>query len=252
MTAGTTGLWLRWAADAAAGTANATTAVAMNAAAARTAGAVATAAAEPAAAGIAVTTSADTAHTVDAAAAGTATAAGTTATATADSAVRLFCLPHAGSGPARYLRWADRLPGIDLIGVCLPGHERRVVEPPLRRVVDIVDALADAMAPHLDRPFALLGHSFGGLLAFELARRLEADGARPLHLFISGAAPAPSRSADPPVRTLTDPAFLTHVRRLGGLDPDVLAHPDLVDLVTPALRADYEAAEAHTRTPPRP
>jgi surfactin synthase thioesterase subunit len=161
--------------------------------------------------------------------------------------VRLFCLPHAGSGPARYLRWAGRLPGIDVIGVCLPGHERRVAEPPLRRVPDIVDALADAVGPHLDRPFAVLGHSFGGLLAFALARHLEAGGARPRHLFVSRA--APSRTTEPPVAALDDEAFVAHVRRLGGLDPDVLAHPDLVDLVTPALRADYEAAEAHTPDP---
>jgi surfactin synthase thioesterase subunit len=167
----------------------------------------------------------------------------------AGDAVRLFCLPHAGSGPARYLSWAGRLPGIDLIGVCLPGHERRVAEPPLRRVADIIDALADAVTPHLDRPFALFGHSFGGLLAFQLARRLEAGGAQPLHVFVSGAAAEPSRTAEPPVAALGDEAFITHVRRLGGLDPDVLAHPDLVDLVTPALRADYEAAEAHTPDP---
>lgn len=163
--------------------------------------------------------------------------------------VRLFCLPHAGSGPARYLGWADRLPGIDLVGVCLPGHERRVAEAPLRRVPDIVEALADAMVPYLDRPFALFGHSFGGLLAFHLARRLEAGGARPRHVFVSGAAAEPSDTAEPPVATLGDEAFVAHVRRLGGLDPDVLAHPDLVELVIPALRADYEAAEACTPDP---
>lgn len=167
----------------------------------------------------------------------------------ADDSVRLFCLPHAGSGPARYLAWAGRLEGIDLIGVCLPGHERRVAEPPLRRVADLVDALAGAVAPHLDRPFALFGHSFGGLLGFELARRLEAEGTPPLHVFISGAAAEPARGTEAPVATLDDEAFLAHVRTLGGLDPDVLAHPDLVDLVIPALRADYGAAEAHTPDP---
>jgi medium-chain acyl-[acyl-carrier-protein] hydrolase len=166
-----------------------------------------------------------------------------------DDPVRLFCLPHAGSGPARYLAWADRLDGIDLIGVCLPGRERRVAEPPLRRVADIVDALADAMGPYLDRPFGLFGHSFGGLLSFELAHRLEAAGARPLHVFISGSAADPSGGAEAPVADLDEEAFLAHVSTLGGLDPDVLAHPDLVDLVLPALRADYEAAEAHIPDP---
>ncbi|NUR31628.1 MAG: thioesterase, partial [Catenulispora sp.] len=163
--------------------------------------------------------------------------------------IRLFVLPHAGSGPARYLAWADRLEGVDLVGVCLPGHERRVAEAPMRRVADIVDALADAMAPHVDRPFALFGHSFGGLLAFEAARRLEADSAWPLHVFISGTAAESSRMTETSITTLPDPAFLAHVRTLGGLDPDVLAHPDLIDLVLPALRADYEASEAHSPDP---
>ena len=40
-----------------------------------------------------------------------------------------------------------------------------------------VDALADAIDPYLDRPFAFFGHSMGAVVAFELARELRRRGA---------------------------------------------------------------------------
>jgi hypothetical protein len=42
--------------------------------------------------------------------------------------VRLFCLPHAGSGSAAFYRWKRLLPGIDVCPVLLPGREMRLSE----------------------------------------------------------------------------------------------------------------------------
>ena len=39
----------------------------------------------------------------------------------------------------------------------------------------LVKALTREIFPHLDRPFALFGHSMGAMISFELARRLRAD-----------------------------------------------------------------------------
>lgn len=46
--------------------------------------------------------------------------------------------------------------------------------------------IGHAIRAHLDRPFALFGHSMGSLVAFELARHLRGElGVEPAHLFVS-------------------------------------------------------------------
>src|SRR5262245_25838037 len=111
--------------------------------------------------------------------------------------VRLFCFPHAGGGASLFRGWADGLP--DAVEVCpvqLPGRETRFREPPFLCLEPLIEALATALRPHLDRPFAFFGHSLGALVAFELARRLgRAEGPQPVHLFVSGCAAPQIRRA---------------------------------------------------------
>src|SRR5262245_17824866 len=102
--------------------------------------------------------------------------------------VQLFCLPYAGGGTATYRHWPSSLPkDIDVCPVFLPGRERRFLEPAFCRIGPLVESLAAAMAPAMDRPFALFGHSMGALIAFELARYVAptSAGARLVHLFLS-------------------------------------------------------------------
>lgn len=66
-------------------------------------------------------------------------------------------------------------------GLELPGFDG--AEPPLEAIEAIVDRLADqvgAVAP--EGPLALLGYSMGGVVAYEMARRLEAAGRSVVYL----------------------------------------------------------------------
>jgi acyl transferase domain-containing protein/surfactin synthase thioesterase subunit len=111
---------------------------------------------------------------------------------------RLFCLPHGGEGAAIYRDWPAQFP--DTVDVCplrLPGDEGRRAEAPFDDMTDALEALHDALAPELERPFALYGHSYGALIAYRLAQRLHARGPRaPAHLFV-GAFSAPGRGPNP-------------------------------------------------------
>lgn len=104
-----------------------------------------------------------------------------------DSAVRVFCLPYGGRGTSLYRDWvAAADPAIDVCPVQLPGREERRDEAPLDTVEDAVEAVAQAIEPYLDRPFALYGHSMGALIAFRLAHRLAPKYGESLrHLFVS-------------------------------------------------------------------
>src|SRR5437763_16264440 len=97
----------------------------------------------------------------------------------AKASIRVFCLPFAGVGPSAYRGWAESLaPAVDLVIAQLPGREGRLREPLVSDVSAIVSGLSDAIDPLLDVPYAVYGHSLGGLVGFELLRALRDRGAR--------------------------------------------------------------------------
>lgn len=162
-----------------------------------------------------------------------------------DARVRLFCLPYAGGGVAEFARWRLFLPAeIEVAPISLPGRDGRRAEAPHRRVEPLADAIADALAPALDRPWAIYGHSMGAALAFAVASRLAVAGLRPpAHLFL-GARGGPGRPPGPPLRELDDDAFLAALQdRYAAIPPAILADRELLALFLPALRADFEIAE---------
>jgi surfactin synthase thioesterase subunit len=168
-----------------------------------------------------------------------------------DASVRLFCFPHAGGGAMFFRPWRPALaPDIDVRAVQLPGREARIDEPPYRRMDQLLDPLCTALEPYLDRPYALFGHSMGSVVAYEVARRLSADfGHSPVCLVVSGRR-APGLPSDRRLLSgLPDDDFVAEVGRFNGMPPEVLREPDLVSMLLPALRADFELAEAYRPLP---
>jgi medium-chain acyl-[acyl-carrier-protein] hydrolase len=162
--------------------------------------------------------------------------------------VRLFCLPYAGGSASAYRAWEDGLPAdLEASPVQLPGRGARFREPSFRRLGELVPALADGLAPLLDRPFALFGHSMGAVVAFELVRELRRRGApAPVLLAVSGRQAPRRPEPEPPFAHLPDAEFLEEVRRrYDGIPPEVLAERELLHLLLPALRADVEALEGY-------
>lgn len=168
--------------------------------------------------------------------------------------VRLFCFPYAGGSAAIFRDWPRHLPpDVEVWPALLPGRGPRMAEPPPTRISAMVESLAEAIRPHLDKPFALFGHSMGALIAFELAQRLRtADGGRPARLFVGGCRAPQLPDPDPPTHTGSDAEFIEHLRKLKGTPEEVLNHPELMALMLPLLRADFEAVETyrHTDAPP--
>jgi surfactin synthase thioesterase subunit/glycosyltransferase involved in cell wall biosynthesis len=157
--------------------------------------------------------------------------------ADAAKGVRLFCFPHAGGGAAAFSAWRQRLPGV--CPVRLPGRESRAAEAPFERMAPLVEALAAAVQPYLDRPFALFGHSMGAAVAFELARKLHRLGLPRPCLLIASAARAPQfRRGYTPPPAPSEAQFLEELRRLDGLPAEALDNPELLRAILPALTAD--------------
>ena len=158
----------------------------------------------------------------------------------ADAMLRLFCFPYAGGGTGVFQAWLRHLPaGIALAPARLPGRETRLDEPPIDSMDLLISALADAIAPYLDKPFALLGHSMGAAIAFELARALrQRNKLTPACLFVSAARAPQLRLGHVPPPTPSDAELLDELRRLNGVPPELLQNEEWMRLALPALRAD--------------
>lgn len=168
------------------------------------------------------------------------------------SALQLFCLPYAGASATAYLRWRRRLPaGIDLIPLEPPGRGARLDEPLLRDFETLASEMADLLRGHRagnPRPFAVFGHSMGGLLAWRVCHLLREGGAPlPQRLVVSGCA-APSRRDPQRLAALRgDAALAADLRKHGGTPEAVFADPELLRLTLDILDADYRVCESFRR-----
>lgn len=169
------------------------------------------------------------------------------------AALRLLCFPFAGGGTSVFRTWPDALPAnVELLAVELPGRDTRFKEQPVAQLAPLVTALAGAVTPLLQAPFAIYGHSLGALLGFGLARELRRRSFRPpMHLFVSGRR-APQLREPSPMYNLPDPEFLAALRRLGGIPDAVFQATELMAVYLPILRADITLSEAEVVAPEEP
>jgi medium-chain acyl-[acyl-carrier-protein] hydrolase len=170
-----------------------------------------------------------------------------------DARVRIVCFPYAGGGPPAFRGLSDALTGaLEVLAVEPPGRGTRIGEAPVTRLEPTVAAVTTELEPFLDRPVAFFGHSLGALVAFEVVREMRRRRLpRPIRLFAS-AARAPHRPCGEPLHELPDDAFLARIGCLNGTPAAVLADRQLMELLLPALRADFAAAATYRSAPGRP
>ncbi|PTW60634.1 surfactin synthase thioesterase subunit [Breoghania corrubedonensis] len=154
--------------------------------------------------------------------------------------LRLFCFHHAGAAASMFHSWPDQLPaGVEVIAIQLPGREYRFSEPLATNVRQLEKPIADALEPHLDRPYVFFGHSMGILVGFNVARTLRERGRRqPSMIIASGRSSPQFMWTDKGMETLPDEDFVTAVRDYNGTPEELLREEALRELWLPRLRAD--------------
>ncbi|MER5435397.1 alpha/beta fold hydrolase [Streptomyces sp. NPDC002588] len=178
-----------------------------------------------------------------------------------DAQVRMVCFPHAGGSASFYRPWHQGLPPlVELHAVQYPGRGERRMAPLVDDVRTMAGHIVDDLAPLLDRPLALFGHSMGAFIAYEAARLLEKRGAPPAHLFVSGqiAPSAPDDAGSGTVQTLGHPdvgiadaddeEVVRHLERLGGTENELLADPELREIFLPYIRNDFRMLQSYRPT----
>jgi surfactin synthase thioesterase subunit len=133
----------------------------------------------------------------------------------------------------------------------LPGHGSRRGEPPVGGIGELTRLLAGELAADVDGPYVLYGHSFGALLAFELAHRLAPLAGPPAALVVSGRNAPRTPHLLPPLHDAPARQLLSGLRALEGglpfLDEGAGSpeSPELLDLFLPLLRTDLRMAETY-------
>jgi surfactin synthase thioesterase subunit len=98
----------------------------------------------------------------------------------------------------------------------------------------------------IDKPYILFGHSLGSRVAFEVMDGLESLGYNlPLHFIASGSNSPDINQLSPKISKLPDKEFIQELKKLNGTPNEILENKELIDLLIPLLKADFQIAESY-------
>jgi medium-chain acyl-[acyl-carrier-protein] hydrolase len=170
------------------------------------------------------------------------------------AAMRLFCFHYAGGSAQAFQTWSAYLPqDLEIGAVQLPGRGNRFAEPKITSLLPLSRIVAQALQPYLDKPFVFFGHSLGALLCFEVARNLRRESClEPAHIYISATHAPQCRDRDELLSTLPRTELIKKLHEFNGAPQEVLQNNELLDLLLPMIRADFELCETYEYHPEAP
>ncbi len=150
--------------------------------------------------------------------------------------------PHAGGAAAAYRPFAIALSAraVDTFVVQYPQRGERLTHPAAETVTDLAAEALDAVDWAALGPLRLFGHCMGALVGFEFSRLAARRGVDVCELWAS-ASQAPSTVAGSRPAPTTDRELLADIVDMGGTDARLLEDEDFLELLLPAVRADYQA-----------
>jgi len=162
-----------------------------------------------------------------------------------DAQVRLVCFPPAGAATSFFFGWAELLPPTVELHVCqLPGRERRLNEPLLTNLDELLPLVLQGIEAIADRELHLFGFSLGALIAFEVAHGLQLARPRVDHLLVASQS-APQRVENYELHLLDDFEFLRKLQlKYGDLPGAITSSAEIMQFYLRILRADISLLES--------
>jgi len=165
------------------------------------------------------------------------------------AAMRLVAFTFAGGSVTGLRSLFDCFPDeIEIWGAEYPGRGVRWQSPLVTSFSDLAAGLENEVRLLADMPTVLFGYSFGAWVAYEVAHRLTAADSPPLAMItIGAAAPTPGSGTRRRWHTLNDEQLIDELRRLGGIQTEILHSSGLLEAALPVIRADLCCIDQFSR-----
>lgn len=154
----------------------------------------------------------------------------------------MFCLPHAGGNSYSFTSWAERLPAhVELTSIDYSGHGRRYNTPLLSSIESTLDDLLPIISSRKHKNFALFGHSLGGLVSYELCKRLkQLQQKLPSYLCLSASAPPPfvGKTRTGGLKNIDE--LVSYLRKQGGTPEEILSCDEILETMLKTFNADLQ------------
>lgn len=158
----------------------------------------------------------------------------------------LVCLPHAGGNASFFRAWGMKTPPqLGLYAIQYPGREERMGDKCHTSMSQLMHELVPVFLHQFHyMPYVLLGHSMGAAIAFELCHRLEKINMAPVAIILSSHPPL-NKIVPSKFHQKTTPELWQEMVRIGGTHIDILHQKELMSILTPPLRFDYQLIEQY-------
>ena len=166
------------------------------------------------------------------------------------SRIQLLTFPFAGGNKYSYMPYDQHAgSGLEIKHFEGPGRGDRFREPLLEHIDNVMEDYWRQVNGLFSQPYALYGHSFGGMVSFLMAKRAIREGYRaPEHVFVSGRVPPTWQDEGDKLWKMDKEAFWAGIKAYGGSPDALLNHPELMDLYEPMIRADLRALDTYEHT----
>lgn len=158
---------------------------------------------------------------------------------------RLYCFPYAGGNAQVFSTWHKLTSkNIEIVAVQYPGRSERFREPAIDDCLTMANAIANEIDTADHKPFALLGYSMGGIIAYETLRHLKQT---PKALFLCASHPPQPNNKQRHQKN--DAELAEDIKKLGGIDARLLEDPEMRSLIVTMMRSDFRLIDTYQALP---
>jgi medium-chain acyl-[acyl-carrier-protein] hydrolase len=159
---------------------------------------------------------------------------------------RIICITHSGSYASQYAVWEKYLPNdVECVIYERPGSGTRLNEEFCLNWEILIRDAVQSIAPYLDLPYILFGHSLGGSIAFEVAKELEKSNKKLPAYVALGDREAPNFQADKLRHHLSDEEFGQMLIADYGMAKELVESPEIMEFFLPMLKHDFWLADTY-------